>query len=773
MVRCRLLTATLLGLALGLAACSTPATRWPVPPVQPRERLVDITHYDIEIDLDHRAGHVDGRVTVHLTGLPGAPGDRLQLDAVELDVRSVSDAWGDELPFSLADHLLTIELGQSLEPGDAFEVTVEYGGFPRRGLYFVPPAPEEGARPWQVWTQGQSEETRHWVPVRDIPDERATHTLAVTVDADLVTMAAGELVSSHERRDGRRTDTWSMDTSHVSYLITLVVGGFAQIELPRDPSLPDVPLPVLMEAADAEHAAANLAETGEMLARMGDYLDAPYPYVKYAQCCVKEYTGGGMENISATTLYYRTLHDPADEPQVDSTGLVAHEAAHQWFGDWITCESWDHIWLNEGFADYLENLWFRWESGEALGDWRRLQSQRAYVSAELRGSRPVVWDGWEHPDDTFSDHVYPGGAARLHLLAAVLGEDDLQRGLRAYVAEHQDDVVVTDDLRRSLERATGADLAVFFDQWLYGPGFPRLEALVEDGWHVTEGAHAATPSEPSEPSVPETVLIVRQTQDDDGWPEVFRAPLRVSWSRGGVEHAQVLQLDERVERFALDGQGPLDWVCLDDDARLPKTLGLVQDEAHWRAQLRTASAPLARLAAAEWFAGSGWVRTDTPAGWRPDSASFEALRDAVDQDDFVPARLAALDALTARDDPRLVALLERTLTDPEPELRAAAAAAFADHGSEEQMIPPVFDALVDPNASVVAAALGTLVERSHPAAWREVQRTYAEASLPRWRLARDCVDLAARLDEPGVVPFLMRAARAHPEERVRADRPSP
>ncbi|MBM3984892.1 MAG: M1 family metallopeptidase, partial [Planctomycetes bacterium] len=572
-----------------LAACAAPRAAGsgglvpgPVPPVRLRAPVVDITHYDVRVDIDHRAGLVVGSASVEFRALPDRPATELLLDAVELQVAGVWDESGNELAWELRDHVLRVRLSQPLPPGKPGSVSIDWRCWPRRGLYVVGPSAAEPTRPWHIWTQGQTHEARHWLPVWDQPDDRATHVLAVTVDADFTTMAAGERLGSRvDPRTGRRTDTWGLEVPHPAYLITLVAGQLAESELPSASQ----PLPVLADPAAQDAAQANLAATDDVLAFFATWTGRPYPYPKYAQCMVRDFTAGGQENISATTLMHETLHAPQDGPQEDlrTEDLVVHEAAHQWFGDLVTCRDWSHLWLNEGFATYGELLWARHARGEDAARAMALAWQRQMTDAERADSRPIEWPGYPEPDALFDTHRYEGAATRLHLLAAELGDETLRRGVQLYLRAHEAGGVVTDDLRAALEQASGRDLSRFFAEWIAGRGFPVVQVRVAD-----DGGDPR--------------LMARQDRPEGSTGGPFRLPAHVAWSRGGIEHEAPLLLDGPAATLVLTGEGPLDWARFDSRTVVPGEIDELQREEQWRAQLLGARDGVTRLVAAQWFA---------------------------------------------------------------------------------------------------------------------------------------------------------------------------
>ena len=744
-----------------LAACAAPAPSAPersalapapVPPVRLREPLVDIRHYDIRVDIDHRAGMVDGTVSVVFAALPDRPATHLQLDAVELILRGAWDAAGKELGWTLKDHVLDIVLREPLPPGAETSVTIEYRCWPRRGLYVVGPSAAEPGRPWHLWTQGETHETRHWLPVWDQPDDRATHTLAVTVDDRFITLAAGErLASRHGEGTGRRTDTWSLDVPHPSYLITLVAGELGVEELPGTTTL----LPVVADPAVLPAAQQGLARTDDMLAMLAAFSGRTYPWPKYAQCLVRDFVAGGQENISATTLTHETLHAAQDGPQEDlrTEDLLVHEAAHQWFGDLLTCDDWSHLWLNEGFATYADLLWARRTRGEDAARAMALSWQRQMVDEERSAGHPIVWPDYPDPDALFDTHSYEGAATRLHLLAAVLGDAAFRAGVQRYVRAHEASNVTTPDLRAALESGPDAtDLSGFFAEWIDGRGFPAFVAEA-----VTGGGAPR--------------LVVRQVQGADGGRAVFHLPVHVAWSRGGREHEALLPVDEALEELELAGDGTLDWARFDSRTVVPGSIAMPQDEAAWCSQLAHASDGVTRLVAAQWFALDPYVvaaDAGRPA-LQPDS--LLALDARARTDGFVPVRTTALAALAARapegHGPTLALLLDLS-RDEDARVRAVAAQGLADRGGDEALAT-LLELAEDPNGEVAAAAVDALVTRGEPGAFAVGRRLYDEADPLRWRLRAALLVALARLpDEPRVAPLLVAAARSDRTPAVRA-----
>jgi len=318
----------------------------------------DVLHYDIDVALDFDRARVVGDVTVRVRDLEDGHA-ALPLHAAEMEITGVVDSDGTAVSYAHADGEIRIALPGKSAVGTEREFTISYAATPARGLHFMaaPEGHEDLGR--QVWSQGECEDTRYWLPCHDAPDDRATHSMSVRVPEGMTVTAAGVRAGIDEHVDGTATWHFDMATPHVSYLITVVAGDLV---LRGDDSGP-VPLEIVAHDRYADDAVSSLRRTSDVLAFFGEITGQAYPYSRYAQCCVRDFVFGGMENISATTLTETTVHPLSHEPLKSSDGLVAHEAAHQWFGDLMTCSHWSHIWLNEGFATYFTLLWKEHDQG--------------------------------------------------------------------------------------------------------------------------------------------------------------------------------------------------------------------------------------------------------------------------------------------------------------------------------------------------------------------------------------------------------------------------
>ena len=217
-----------------------------------------------------------------------------------------------------------------------------------------------------------------------------------------------------------------------------------------------------------------------MIAHFGELTGVPYPWNKYAQVVVSDFIFGGMENTTATTMYEHILLDERAALDITSDDLIAHELAHQWFGDYVTCRDWSHGWLNEGFATFMEHVDREARLGRDEYEYGAARRPRGVPRAKPHGRyrRPIVCQDYEAPIDLFDRHLYEKGGLVLHMLRTELG-DTLLDGVNTYLTRHARASSRRAICMRALEEVSGRSLERFFEQWVYRPGHPELEVKVE------------------------------------------------------------------------------------------------------------------------------------------------------------------------------------------------------------------------------------------------------------------------------------------------------
>lgn len=499
MIRTIVVFIALAAVAAGPPATATGPTRLADPRVDPatgRERAVyppprhfDHLHMKLVLDLPSMGEPaLRGEATITVTPL-GAARDTLVLNADQMLIESVS-VGGTPAAYTHANGLLKITLPRPLAPGSKSDAVIRYtlnfASNEGAGLTWTAPdvdGASETDRSPQIHSQGQPESNRTWFPCHDFPNERLTTELIVTVEDGYQVCSNGRLMGSKRVGGGRTTWHWLQDKPHASYLVVLVIGKFSLVGLDTSGVKLSRPIPMYLYAPIGAEASARAAyaRTPEMIAFFEEYFDEPYPWDKYAQLLVRGFAAGGMENTSATTMQ----HDSAYEPAGSQDDVIAHEAAHQWTGDLLTCKSWEHLWLNEGWASYAEALWAEHAAGDDPARARHAYQRTVagFFAAERVMNRtyapefpPLASNRYNNPDEVFTraNNVYSKGAVVLHLLRMKLGDEVFRRGVREYVERYKFKEVETDDFRRVMEDVSGLSLERFFDQWTRRPGTPRL-----------------------------------------------------------------------------------------------------------------------------------------------------------------------------------------------------------------------------------------------------------------------------------------------------------
>jgi aminopeptidase N len=648
------------------------------------DRVVDIQHLALVLEVDPARRTVAGTVTLRVAVI-AAETRHVELDAVELTIDRVTVA-GAAAGFRHDGKKLRIELPRPAAIGTELVLEVTYRGAPRRGLYFI--APDEGYphKPVQVWTQGQDEDSRYWFPCFDAPNAKATSEVTVTVPAALFAVSNGTLVT--DRTDGEhRTLHWRLDVPHSCYLITLAIGDFATIET----RWRDLPVVYYVERGHEAAAERTLARTPQMLELFSQRFGVPYPYPRYAQVFVADFIFGGMENTSATTLTDTILLDERAAIDYDADALVAHELAHQWFGDLVTCRDWGEGWLNEGFATYSEYLWREHHEGRDAADLELDEWAEMYFGEDSgRYRRTIATKHYEEPIDIFDHHLYDKGGRVLHMLRDIVGDAAFYRALAHYLGKHRHGVVESRDLARAVEESTGKNLDWFFSQWVIdGAGHPELDVAIR--WDAD--ARIA-------------VVTVEQKHKVDARTPVFRVPTRVRFRIGDHDHDVAIDVVDPRQIFHLRLDGEPSQAIFDPGRVVLATVKLHKPEPIWIAELAGATLAIDRSAAAQALARCGGA------------AAERALIHALERDKLWSVRgsaalgLASLRTPSARD-----RLIKALATEVHPRARRVIARALGDF-------------VHDPAAG---AALAQLVERGDASYFVEAE---AALSLGKTRTAR-------------------------------------
>jgi aminopeptidase N len=574
----------------------------------------------------------------------GKPRSELVLNARDIKVESVSlggrgGLSSRSLNFTHEKGMLTIRFDQPVRLGETVDVVTRYslesprpaGGLMGGGLVWTrgnASAKSETDQFAQIHTQGQPETNHKWFPCHDSPNERLTTELIVTAEDPYVVSSNGRLMgtalaSPSPGGKPRMTWRWLQDKPHSNYLVTLVVGRFSIVGLEaRTPDEAIVCSYLYAPVGTERNAREVYGDTPAMVAHFGKLFGQVYPWDKYSQALCRGF-GGGMENTSATTMQ----GDSATASPGSQDDIIAHELAHQWFGDFVTCKTWEHAWLNEGWASFAEALWD--EAAAAKGREKReyqrtvtrFVRQQSGLNRTFAPNFPALASRYyTDPFQNFMkpNDIYSKGACVLHMLRMRLGDEVFWTGVRAYLQRHKLGSVETDDFRYCLEEASGLSLERFFTQWCYRPGLPRLNVEIE--WVP---ADAGSPD-----GAGEVKVSLKQTQKIDQDNPAYALTLPIAIKVGEKTESRVVDMDTTTAQLVVKVDVKPSDVTVDPDLTVVAPVSVKKPLAMWLEQIRHDSL-FAQVQAAEHLA-----EFDDPSARRALHAAAAAgdpeLRDAAE-----------------------------------------------------------------------------------------------------------------------------------------------
>jgi aminopeptidase N len=447
------------------------------PWVKPWDREVeygyDALQYGLDLTISLSPDSISGTVTMH-----GVVSDE-SLDEVLLDLYStmvVEGTWVNLAPVAFT-HLgdeLRLQLLSTLSQGEEFEVRVSYRGVPLDGMFFSSHAGQP-----IVYTLSQTDYSRGWWPCKDVPWDKAPATITVTVPEGMV-VASNGVLDSTAVAGGQATYYWTEHWPIAPYLVSVTATDFETfsdwyVYGPSD----SMPVQYWVYPEHLAEAQASFVTVPDMLEFFAQrFQPYPFPDEKYGMAVFPR--GGGMEHQTCTSIGANQITgDLAYE------WLYAHEAAHMWWGDMVTCGTWKDLWLNEGFAVYCDALYAEHAHGYAAFKARMRQFRLSYFLEDADLGRFPMYD----PAYLWGATVYEKGAWVLHMLRGVVGDANFWDIFPAWADSFAYDAAVTADLEEVCEAVSGQDLGWFFDQWVYQAGYPEYEydyAIAEDGgnWEV-------------------------------------------------------------------------------------------------------------------------------------------------------------------------------------------------------------------------------------------------------------------------------------------------
>ncbi len=686
-----------------------------VPPMEFRT-----LHRKIQLAVDFGKRSISGSCTLDIK--PIRPDlARAQIDACELDVRACL-VDGAKVDFEYDNAALVVPLPAD---GGTHSIRVDYSASPKEGLYFTGPDAEHPEKEVQAWTHSEPESARFWYPCHDHPTDKSPSEMEISVPKGFSVISNGRLLS--EREEGETVVFhWREDTPHSTYLTSFVAGRFSRITQ----DVHGIKLHYNFPESKRADVLRYFGETPRVIEVLEELTGMKYPYEKYDQTTVQDFIAGGEENLNATTLatnYYpeagaeEDFHPMYSNPFNNAVNLVAHEAAHQWYGDWVTCSDWCHAWINEAWATYLQSMYTERTRGADQMRWEmRAREVEYFEEDESEYRRPIVDREYIWPHDVFDHTTYRKGASMLHELRYIMGDDAFFRGTAEFLRRHAKGCADTDDMRKAMESVSGLQLEEFFEQSFLKPGFPEFQ--VEYSWD--DAAKTAT-------------LRVKQEQDTSDGTPIFKLPCDIVFYIKGERRKFRTMLDSPAQTlvFTLDSRpstvefDPERWLL--KKVRFEKSFDLLENQL---AQSQDA-----------------WSRAEaaTALGKTASDRAVLALKAAAAREQFWDVRACALRSLgEVGSDAALGALLEIGVP-ADRRVRRALAKALA--GFKDERVRKVLLGLLETDDSPYVRCEAAL---SLGRAWPEGAYPHLAKGMgvhsPNETLAEACLEAMGKLKDDGV-----------------------
>ena len=602
-----------------------------------RPRTYDVQHILIKVSFDEKEKTVFGECTTTLQPLNDNFRE-FELDAIAMKIDYVKDSKGKELKFEKIynDKGLRIYLEKPLSKKDRITFTIKYSYQPKSGLYFVQPDSINPDRRWQIWTQGQGKSNDNWFPCYNYQNDKTTTETIVTVKDNYTVLSNGKLISvKSDTKNKTKTYHWKTTKPHSTYLVMLGIGEYHIIK----DRYKNIPVDYYVYKEQVEDAKRCFKLTPDMIKFYSTVTGYEYPWEKYSQITLNNFMYGGMENTSATTLNdLRAVYDKRTEIDYQNTGLVAHELAHQWYGDLVTAKDGFNHWLQEGFATYFDALYRE----KLLGrdEFIRImdENMNAYKADERKQGKIPMYS-------KVAPFVYVKGASVLNMLRFILGDKDFFKSIKLFTKRFAFNLADTQGLMKAIKDATGKDLSWFFDEWLFKASYPHFKVN-----YVYDEIEKVIK------------LNVKQTHQVDSIVPYFRMPIDIEVATIKGKKLHRIEVSKEDETFIIKSEyKPLN-VIFDKGNWIVKDLVFEKSLDELIYQLKNADCVYDRKVAA--YELSKFAKEDR---------IFEALYESGLNDKFWWVRIEVADSSVALSNPKGKDLLLKMLEDKKSTVRAEAA----------------------------------------------------------------------------------------------------
>lgn len=654
-------------------------------------KINDLIHTRLDVSFDYAKRYLYGKEWVTLKP-HFYPTDSLTLDAQGMDIKTVAlvGAKGNTpLKYSYDENKLRITLNKKYTNAEKFTVYIAYTAKPdelkvkgsaaitdAKGLYFINPDGTDKNKPTQIWTQGETESSSAWFPTIDKPDQKTTQEISMTVQSKYTTLSNGKLVSQKANANGTRTDTWKMDLPHSPYLFMMAVGDF---KITKD-TYKGREVNYYLEPKYSPYAKQIFGKTPDMIKFYSTILGVDYPWNKYSQVVARDYVSGAMENTTATLHGEHVQKTDRELLDGNEEGTIAHELFHQWFGDYVTAESWSNLTMNESFATFGEVIWHGHDAGQDAEDKSRYEKLQSYIGSTKNGESPVLARfHYADKEDMFDNVSYAKGSIILYAMKNQMGDAAFYKGLNKYLTTNALKNGETHQLRLAMEDVTGKDWSPYFNQWYYNGGHPIL--AVDYGYANGKAT-----------------ITVKQTQDAS--VQTFTLPVKIDIYAGGQKIRKEIVIDSREQSFSFDVSAKPELIDFDVDKIIVGEINDNKVAENYYFQYKNAPTYANRIEALQFImqskAKSG--QQVLLSGLKDKSGDLRAL--SIDGLNLEDAEIKAA---------ALPILLQLAKTDKDTEVRATAISKLAATGDVAYKAL-MNESIRDRSYKVIAAGIGGLAK---------------------------------------------------------------
>lgn len=656
-------------LALHVAAQPVEKSFLTDPKATPRQHNVDMQHMRLQVRFDGPAGKVFGTVTHIYKGL-AQKSDTLFLDGPGITIKTVKQR-GKDLKFTTNKEGVTIFFASTLKWDVLDSLTIEYEATPRKGLYFVGWNDPRNLSRKQIWTQGQAEDNRYWIPSYDGQNDKLTTETIIDFPEPYKVLSNGTFIGKTKQKDGMVRWHYKMKNPHSSYLLMLGIGLY---DIKETKSKSGVPMHLWYYPDFADRVEATYRYSEQMFDFFEAEIGVPYGWESYSQIPVQDFMFGAMENTTATLYGDFFLVDERSYVDRPYVGVNAHELAHQWFGDLITARTLTHHWLQESFATYYNGMFEEQVFGADYYAWARRGAVNAALEASKTDKYPIAYS------NAGSTRHYPKGAHVLYMIKYVIGREAYNKGIKYYLTKHKYQNVDSEDLLVAFHDATGISLDWFWEEWVYKGGEPAYSVSYKT---LGDGA---------------TTISVDQTHERSDVVGLFKMPFvfEVHYTDGSKD--SVHTIIENVHHDVVipnSGGKKIAYVLFDPNSNVMKAVTFTKGVDELKAQAAKAYYMIDRY--------------DALVGLRsvPVAEKRDFLIERFDKETFhAPKGEIIAQLINDNSNAATLAMLRRALADKDDDVRKAVVNNLTK--LENDLLPDVEKLLNDPSYELVATTLEKL-----------------------------------------------------------------